>query len=63
MIRVIRQDINKSATRGFVKAIVTIAKNLLTIVLLYVRNGWYFTNVVTNIGEIRPIVKIILGAI
>ncbi|MBP7847331.1 MAG: transposase [Burkholderiales bacterium] len=49
--------------RGFGKAIVATARKLLTIVYYTLKNGWYFTDFVKNIREIRPIGKRILGAI
>jgi transposase len=55
---------NKIKTkRGFAKAIVATARKLLTIVYYTLKNGWYFTDFVKNIREIRPIEKRINGAI
>ncbi|MDQ5920657.1 MAG: transposase [Pseudomonadota bacterium] len=49
--------------RGFAKAIVATARKLLTIVYYTLKNGWYFTDFVKNIREIRPIGKRNLGII
>ena len=49
--------------RGFAKAIVATARKLLTIVYYTLKNGWYFTDFVNNIREIRPIGKRVLGVI
>jgi hypothetical protein len=55
---------NKIKTkRGFAKAIVATARKLLTIVYYTLKNGWYFTDFVNNIREIRPIEKRVLGVI
>ncbi len=49
--------------RGFAKAIIATARKLLTIIYYTLKNGWYFTDFVKNIREIRPIGKRVIGVI
>lgn len=49
--------------RGFAKAIAATARKLLTVVYYTLKNGWYFTDFVNNIREIRPIERKLLGTV